>query len=94
MGFAISHLTAQNLTNIQSDCEYQLTIIMNQLQRLANEEASITMQQMSYSQSYIAKQTPMKKAKLLMVLSNGLTAQLSVQNLKLNSLKFRQKNSN
>ncbi len=57
MGFAISHLTAQNLTNIQSDCEYQLTIIMNQLQRLANEEASITMQQMSYSQSYIAANT-------------------------------------
>lgn len=55
MGLAISQLTTQNLMNVQSDCEYQLTLILNTLQRLANEEAAITTEQMTASQSYLAQ---------------------------------------
>ena len=57
MGFAISQLTAQQLQNRQSDYEYQLTLITNTLQRLANEEADITMKQMAVGQAYIAANT-------------------------------------
>ncbi len=53
MGFAVSQLTVENLSNIQTDCEYQLTLVMNQLQMLSTHEAAITAQQMAYSQSYI-----------------------------------------
>lgn len=55
MGLAISQLTSQNLMNVQSDCEYQLTLIMNTLQRLANEQAAITTEQMTASQTYLAQ---------------------------------------
>lgn len=53
MGFAISQITEQNVMNIQSDCEYQLTLIMNTLQRMTSEQAAITQEQMTASQAYL-----------------------------------------
>ncbi len=53
MGFAVSQLTEQNMINIQSDCEYQLTLIMNTLQRMTSEQAAITQEQMTASQAYL-----------------------------------------
>lgn len=53
MGFAISQLTEQNMISVQSDCEYQLTLIMNTLQRMTCEQAAITQEQMTASQTYL-----------------------------------------
>lgn len=54
MGFAISQLTSQMVKEVQSDCEYQLTLITNSLQRLAMDSQSILEQQMRYCSSYMA----------------------------------------
>src|SRR5574344_331273 len=53
MGFCVSQLTTQTLMDIQSDCEYQLQLITNTLQRLASEDASIVQQQTACSQAYL-----------------------------------------
>lgn len=53
MGFAISQLTEQNVMHIQSDCEYQLTLVMNTLQRMTCEQAAVTQEQMTASQTYL-----------------------------------------
>lgn len=54
MGFAISQLTSQMVKEVQSDCEYQLTLITNSLQRLAMDSQSVLEKQMRYCSSYMA----------------------------------------
>lgn len=53
MGFAIAETAVHNLMNIQSDCEYQVGLIVNTLQRLSMASASITMQQSTATQVYL-----------------------------------------
>lgn len=53
MGFVISQLSEQNMMSIQSDCEYQMTLIMNTLSRMTSEEATVTQEQMTASQTYL-----------------------------------------
>lgn len=53
MGFAISETAIHNLMNIQSDCEYQVSLIVNTLQRLSMASASITQQQSAATQAYL-----------------------------------------
>ena len=53
MGFAISQLTTMMVQNVQSDCEYQLTQIMNTLQSLSMKQQSIVEEQMQAGQIYM-----------------------------------------
>ena len=53
MGFAISQLTTMMVQNVQSDCEYQLTQIMNTLQSLSMKQQSIVEEQMQAVQIYM-----------------------------------------
>ena len=57
MSWAISHTTIQHLMEIQSNCEYQVSLIANSLQALAMQSASVTQQQTSASQAYLAQHT-------------------------------------
>ena len=53
MGFAISQLTTMMVQNVQSDCEYQLTQIMNTLQSLSMKQQSIVEEHMQAGQIYM-----------------------------------------
>lgn len=53
MGFAVSQLTTMMVKNVQSDCEFQLTQIMNTLQSLAMKQQSIVEEQMQAGQIYM-----------------------------------------
>ena len=53
MGFAISQLTTMMVQNVQSDCEYQLTQIMNTLQSLSMKQQSFVEEQMQAGQIYM-----------------------------------------
>ena len=53
MGFAISQLTTMMVQNVKSDCEYQLTQIMNTLQSLSMKQQSIVEEQMQAGQIYM-----------------------------------------
>lgn len=57
MGIAIPALSAQTTMNIQSDCEYALTRIMNTLTKMAMEQQSIVQDQMTAGQLYMAQHT-------------------------------------
>jgi len=57
MGFAISNLASNNLRMVQENVEYQLSLILNTLQRLSMQSASITEQQSYESQAYLAQFT-------------------------------------
>lgn len=54
MGFAVAQLTTQMVQNVKSDCEYQLTMITNSIQRLAMESQSIVERQMRDGQNYMS----------------------------------------
>lgn len=55
MGFAVSQLTTMMVKNVQSDCEYQLTQLMNTLQSLSMKQQSVLEEQMQAGQVYMAQ---------------------------------------
>lgn len=55
MGFAVSQLTTMMVKNVQSDCEYQLTQLMNTLQSLSMKQQSVIEEQMQAGQVYMAQ---------------------------------------
>ena len=57
MSWAIGQVTVNNLMEIQSNCEYQISLIANSLQALAMQSASVTQQQTAASQAYLAQHT-------------------------------------
>ncbi len=57
MGFAISQLTTMMTQDVKSDCEYQLTLITNQLTALARQSQSIVESQSAIGQAYMAEHT-------------------------------------
>lgn len=55
MGFAVSQPTTMMVKNVQSDCEYQLTQLMNTLQSLSMKQQSVIEEQMQAGQVYMAQ---------------------------------------
>lgn len=53
MGFAISQLTAQMVQDVKSNCEYQLTLITNSLQKLSMQSQEIIERQSREGQIYM-----------------------------------------
>lgn len=54
MGFVISNLTTMMTQDVKSNCEYQLTLITNQLSALSRESANIVQSQNAMGQAYMA----------------------------------------
>jgi len=57
MGFVIPHTSVMNLMETKSNCEYQVTCIMNTIQGLAMQSAAVTQLQTGASQAYLAQNT-------------------------------------
>lgn len=55
MGFVISNLTTMMTQDVKSSCEYQLTLITNQLSNLSRESANIVQSQNAMGQAYMSQ---------------------------------------